>query len=86
MNRYFNRRESGGGSFASISACPRHDGEGHRHQRQFGAAHLAVSLQKTISRFVAEANTEPKRFHWAKDPDTIIAAVRREDQVLDYSG
>jgi hypothetical protein len=37
-------------------------------------------------RFAAEANTEPKPFHWAKDPDTIIAAVRRGHQVLDYSG
>ena len=44
------------------------------------------SLQEAINRFVAEANTKPKPFHWAKDPDTIIAAVRRGHQVLDYSG
>jgi hypothetical protein len=37
------------------------DGEGHR--RQFGAAHLAISFQEAINRFVAEANTEPKPFH-----------------------
>jgi hypothetical protein len=42
--------------------------------------------REAINRFVAQANTEPKPFHWAKDPDTIIAAVRRGHQVLDYSG
>jgi hypothetical protein len=51
-----------------------------------GVFHSLVSLQEAINRFVAEANTEPKPFHWAKDPDTIIAAVRRGHQVLDYSG
>jgi len=51
-----------------------------------GVFHSLASLQKAINRFVAEANTEPKPFHWAKDPDTIIAAVRRGHQVLDYSG
>lgn len=29
------------------------------------------------NRFVAVPNTEPKPLHWVKDPDTIIAAVRR---------
>jgi transposase len=51
-----------------------------------GVFHSLVSLQEAINRFVAEANTEPKPFRWAKDPDTIIAAVRRGHQVLDYSG
>jgi transposase len=51
-----------------------------------GVFHSLASLQEAINRFVAEANTEPKPFHWAKDPDTIIAAVRRGHQVLDYSG
>lgn len=51
-----------------------------------GVFHSLVSLQEAINRFVAEADTEPKPFHWAKDPDTIIAAVRRGHQVLDYSG
>ena len=80
--------------------CAAHAGDG-RHRRdlrpaalaQAGAArlkrgvfHSPASLQEAINRFVAEANTKPKPFHWAKDPDTIIAAVRREHQVLDYSG
>ncbi len=39
-----------------------------------GVFHSLVSLQEAINRFVAEANTEPKAFHWAKHPDTIIAA------------
>ena len=48
--------------------------------------HPLVSLQEAINRFVAEANTESKHFQWAKDLNTIIAAVRRGHQVLDYSG
>jgi transposase len=51
-----------------------------------GVFHSLASLQEAINRFVAEANTKPKPLHWAKDPDTIIAAVRRGHQVLDYSG
>jgi hypothetical protein len=47
-----------------------------------GVFHSLASLQEAINRFVAEANTKPKPFHWAKDPDTIIAAVRRGHQVL----
>jgi hypothetical protein len=48
-----------------------------RRRLKRGVFHSLVSLQEAINRFVAEANTEPKPFHWAKDPDTIIAAVRR---------
>ena len=51
-----------------------------------GAFHSLVSLQEATNRFVAEANTEANPFHRAKDADTIIAAVRRWHQVLDYSG
>jgi hypothetical protein len=59
----------------------------HAAQRaKRGVFHCLASLQEGINRFVAQANTEPKRFRWAKDPDTIIAAVRRGHQVLDYSG
>ncbi len=48
-----------------------------------GVFHSLVSLQAAINRFVAEANAEPRPFHWTKDPDTIIAAVRRGHQALD---
>jgi transposase len=48
-----------------------------------GVFHSLVSLQEAINRFVAEANAKPKPFHWTKDPDTIIAAVRRGHQALD---
>jgi hypothetical protein len=41
-----------------------------------GVFHSLVSLQEAIKRFVAEAKAEPRPFHWTKDPDTIIAAVR----------
>jgi transposase len=48
-----------------------------------GVFHSLVSLQAAINRFVAEANAEPRPFHWTKDPDTIIAAVKRGHQALD---
>ena len=44
---------------------------------------LLVSLQSAIKRYLAEANTKPKPFRWTKDPDEIIAAVRRGYQALD---
>jgi transposase len=48
-----------------------------------GVFHSLVSLQAAINRFVEHANTEPRPFRWTKDPDTIIAAVRRGHQALD---
>ena len=48
-----------------------------------GVFHSLVSLQAAINRFVAEANAEPRPFHWTKHPDAIIAAVRRGHQALD---
>jgi len=47
-----------------------------------GVFHSVVSLQEAINRFVAEANNAPKPFRWTKDPDNIIAAVRRGHQAL----
>ena len=40
-------------------------------------------LQAAINRFLDDANSEPKPFRWIKDPDTIIAAVRRGHQALE---
>ena len=48
-----------------------------------GVFHSIVSLQATINRFLAEANENPKPFRWTKDPNKIIAAVRRGHQALD---
>jgi transposase len=48
-----------------------------------GLFHSLVSLQAAINRFPAETNENPKPFRWTKDPDKIIAAVRRGNQVLD---
>jgi transposase len=42
-----------------------------------------TELQAAINRFIAESNENPKPFVWTKDPDKIIAAVRRGYQVLD---
>jgi transposase len=48
-----------------------------------GVFHSIVALQAAINRFVKEANLNPKPFRWTKDPDEIIAAVRRGHQALD---
>jgi len=48
-----------------------------------GVFRSVYELQIAINRFVAETNQMPKPFIWTADPDQIIAAVRREHQVLD---
>jgi transposase len=48
-----------------------------------GVFHSLVSLQAAINRFLDEANADPRPFRWTKDPDKIIAAVRRGHQALD---
>jgi len=40
-------------------------------------------LKAAIHRFLAETNASPKPFTWTKDPNKIIAAVKRGHQVLD---
>jgi hypothetical protein len=44
---------------------------------------MVVDLQAAISRFVAEANDDPKPFAWLADPNKSIVAVTRGYQVLD---
>ena len=48
-----------------------------------GVFHSLVALQAAINRFVEDANANPRPFRWTKDPDKIIAAVRRGHQALD---
>jgi transposase len=48
-----------------------------------GVFHSLVSLQAAINRFVAEANANPRPFRWTKNPEKIIAAVKRGHQALD---
>jgi transposase len=48
-----------------------------------GVFHSLVSLQAAIKGYVAQANDDPRPFRWTKDPNKIIAAVRRGHQVLD---
>jgi hypothetical protein len=47
-----------------------------------GVFHSVVSLQAAINRFLAETNDNPRPIRWTKDPDKIIAAVRRGHQAL----
>ena len=48
-----------------------------------GVFRSVTDLQAAINRFLAEHNREPKPFAWTKDPDEIIAAVKRGHQTLD---
>jgi transposase len=48
-----------------------------------GVFRSIVELQAAINRFLAETNADPYPFRWTKDPDKIIAAVKRGHQVLD---
>ena len=40
-------------------------------------------LKEVIHRFIADTNAKPRPFVWTKDPDKIIAAVKRGHQMLD---
>src|SRR5271163_1239960 len=46
-----------------------------------GVFRSIVELQAAINRFLVETNADPRPFHWTKDPDKIIAAVKRGHQV-----
>jgi len=54
-----------------------------KQRLQRGVFCSVVELQAAINRFLAETNSNPKPFRWTKDPQKIIAAVRRGHQVLD---
>ena len=48
-----------------------------------GVFRSIVELQAAVKRFLTEANENSRPFRWTKDPDKIIAAVRRGHQLLD---
>ena len=54
-----------------------------RRRLKRGVFRSIVDLQAAIKRFLAETNADPRPFCWTKDPDKIIAAVKRGHQVLD---
>jgi hypothetical protein len=53
-----------------------------RRRLRRGVFHSLVALQEAINRFVAEANADPRPFRWTRNPDQIIAAVKRGHQAL----
>lgn len=54
-----------------------------RRRLKRGVFRSIVELQAAINRFVAKHNAvDAKPFHWAADPDKIIAAVKRGHQAL----
>ena len=54
-----------------------------KHRLLRGVFRSVVDLQAAIKRFLAETNADPRPFRWTKDPDDIMAAVKRGHQVLD---
>jgi len=55
-----------------------------RRRLKHGVFKSVQDLQGAIGRFIAEHNkTEANAFAWKADPDKIIAARNRGDQVLD---
>ena len=54
-----------------------------RRRLKRGVFHSIVELQAAIKRFLAENNQNPRPFRWIKDPEAIIAAVKRGHQALD---
>ena len=48
-----------------------------------GVFRSIIDLQGAINRYVAEHNLRPKPFACTKDPEKIIAAVKRGHQALD---
>jgi transposase len=48
-----------------------------------GVFRSIIDLQAAINRYLAEHNQIPKPFTWTKDPEEIIAAVKRGHQLLD---
>lgn len=54
-----------------------------RKRLKRGVFKSLVDLQAAINRFVKDHNGDPKPFVWKKDPDEIIAAVKRGFQTLE---
>ena len=54
-----------------------------KRRLKFGVFRSIIELQSAIKRFLAEANDNPRSFIWTKDPEKIIAAVKRGHQALD---
>jgi transposase len=54
-----------------------------RRRLKRGVFKSVADLEAAINRFVAETNHDPKPFVWTKNPNKIIAAVKRGFHVLD---
>jgi transposase len=54
-----------------------------RKRLKRGVFRSVQELKDAIHRFLADTNANPKPFTWTKDPNKIIAAVKRGHQVLD---
>jgi transposase len=48
-----------------------------------GVFNSIADLQAAINRYLVEYNEAPKPFIWTKDPNEVIATVKRGHQLLD---
>jgi transposase len=74
--------------FTPTSACWLNAVEGvfallSKRRLKRGVFRSLQELKNAIHGFITDTNANPKPFIWTKDPDRIIAAVRRGHQVLD---
>jgi transposase len=54
-----------------------------KRRLKLGVFHSLQELKNTIHDFIADTNANPRPFIWTKDPNKIVAAVKRGHQVLD---
>jgi hypothetical protein len=54
-----------------------------RRRLKRGVFRSVVDLQAAINRFVQETNAHPKPFTWTADPNRVLAAVLRGNQVIE---
>jgi hypothetical protein len=57
--------------------------EAHKRRLKRGVFRSLRELKDAIHRFLDDTNANPKPFTWTKDPNKIIAAVKRGHQVSD---
>jgi hypothetical protein len=67
-------------AIAISSAAP---GNRQTQRLKRGVFRSLGELKNAIHRFLDDTNADPKPFTWTKDPNKIIAAVKRGHQALD---
>lgn len=56
-----------------------------RRRLKHGVLRSIIDLQAAINRYLAEHNYHPKPFTWTADPKRVLAALDRENQVIELT-